>query len=186
MPTRPPSPCPAPGCAALVAGGGYCTEHAQAARRSRDDWYDRTRRVSHAGLAQAKAVRDSARWKRISRQFRAQFPICADPFNVGCAGLAERVNHIESLQLRPDLAWTDANHAPLCTACDARIGALERQGIPTPPLFVGWRIKWKERHQRGTGGESESIQAARATPNGCVKPKRAKNLNPPYPSTSNI
>lgn len=138
MPTRAPMPCRYPQCRELVAGGGYCDAHKQHARGN----YDATTRKQDEGLRAAADFRNSAAWRRVSRMFRASHPVCCDPFREGCTEATAVCNHIESLQLRPDLALHWSNLAPNCTRCDARVGAMERRGEDAAKLFVGWRDRY--------------------------------------------
>lgn len=165
MPQRPASACLHPGCPNLTSAGAYCDAHKRTQRTITCQDYDQMRRRTDSALSVAKDIRSSARWTRVSRAFRARWPMCCDPFKVGCVAISERVNHIEPLRARPDLAWHDSNHAPLCTACDARIGAMERRGESTSALFAGWRDRYR--------GESQTSEVQHERPTGILNPKRA-------------
>lgn len=138
MPTRPPRPCNHPGCPALVSEGSYCAAHQRAKRGD----YDVTTRKQDPSLAQAAALRNTSRWRRLSARFRRAHPICCDPFCEGCDGLTAVANHAVSLQLAPARAYDWENLTPLCTRCDARVGSLERQGKDAASLFAGWRERY--------------------------------------------
>jgi 5-methylcytosine-specific restriction endonuclease McrA len=47
-------------------------------------------------------------------------------------------NHIVPLYRAPELAFTLANVAPCCTACNNAIDAMERKGLDVKPLFKDW------------------------------------------------
>jgi 5-methylcytosine-specific restriction endonuclease McrA len=73
---------------------------------------------------------------------RRKHPLCCDPFKSHgmLPPLMALVNHIVPLRVcyetsRPELAYNLDNLASLCTACDARIGAMERRGEDTTYLF---------------------------------------------------
>ena len=83
------------------------------------------------------------RFKRSAKRkaILKRLPLCLDPFEIhrkdGVSMIAAQVHHIESLQRRPDLAYVLKNLAPLCTACHARIEAMEKKNNPTSHLFMG-------------------------------------------------
>ncbi len=106
---------------------------------------NRTRPTSGHGpvLRDAVRFRNSARWQRFRRWFKARHLFCCDPFGHhhedGTTVMTEHVHHIEPLQNRPDLACVEANCAPLCVTCHGKIEAMERRGEPTQHLFRGWQ-----------------------------------------------
>jgi 5-methylcytosine-specific restriction enzyme A len=138
MPTAAPRPCPHPRCAALVEGGGYCDQHA----RPNDRAYDQGRRKHEPALAMAARIRSSPRWRRIRVASRHRWPICCDPFNTACRRPTDQINHIQPIELRPDLAYLESNHAPVCTACHAQVSAIERRRESTVALFTDWLARY--------------------------------------------
>ena len=132
MPRR---PCWEPGCRALV-DRGYCEQH----RRQTAARYDRQRRADPV-LGQPARIRSSARWQRYRAWLKRRHPFCCDPFGKHGDRLtaAVQVHHVEPLRIRPDLAFTEANTAPVCTACHGRVEAMERTGRDTRHLFAAWR-----------------------------------------------
>lgn len=135
MPTQPPRACAHPGCCALVVTGPRCPDHAKHAPKV---IYDQTTRRNDPALAAAARFRSRPQWKRFRAWFRAQHPLCCDPFRRHGAmpAFAEAVHHVVPLALRPDLGLTPANCRPLCTACHNRIEGMERRGEPTQHLFA--------------------------------------------------
>lgn len=88
-------------------------------------------------------IRNSHRWQRFREWFRRRYPLCCDPFGHhaedGVIEATDHVHHIIGLEERSDLAFDDRNCAPLCTACHARVEAMERRGEPTVHLFKEWQ-----------------------------------------------
>jgi len=141
MPDRAPHPCRAPGCPALVTNARYCAAHAHLAQQSGRD-YDAHVRGDDPALAEAKRIRSTARWTRIAAQEKRQWPVCCDPFKRSCRRVTAVINHIVPLRVDPSLAYVESNHAPLCSACDAAIGRMERADENTAPLFADWRDRY--------------------------------------------
>lgn len=141
MPTKPPTPCRHPGCPALVYSGGYCPQHIKAKPQARR-LYDETTRRNDPALAWAAQVRNSSRWQTVRRIQMQTHSTCFDPFkdHSEYAPLARIANHIIPLRVlfetgQHELAYDLSNLASLCTACDARVGAMERRGEDTRQLF---------------------------------------------------
>ena len=139
MPTQPPSPCRHPGCSALGNdGSGYCPQHTtERGRTQRDRAYDRSTRATDSDLAMAAQIRSSARWQKMRGYIKAKHPLCCDPFrDHPDRPMPTRViNHIKLLAQHPELAFVETNLAPLCSACDGKIKALELKGESTEQLF---------------------------------------------------
>ena len=141
MPSKPPSPCLHPGCRALVPDGAYCDAH----RRQRSTAYAEASRRNtvaaqkdDARLALASRIRDSAEWQRAREVFRAQNPLCCDPFNfhgTQTPSLTKEVHHVIPLIERPDLALDPDNLRPLCLACHHKVEGMERSGKRSQYLF---------------------------------------------------
>ncbi len=97
-----------------------------------DQAYDAQQRAVHPALAWAKRLRSSQRWQDVRRLVLQKHPLCADPFGHhaedGEVILATEVDHVLGLSDRPDLAFTESNLAPLCTACHAKKSGMERAG----------------------------------------------------------
>jgi 5-methylcytosine-specific restriction endonuclease McrA len=86
MPRRAPSPCPTPGCPALVDRAGPCP----ACRNARRQSY----RTSPDARARRK-VYDSRRWAGVRRTVLRAQPYCAEP---DCPELATEVDHVTALR----------------------------------------------------------------------------------------
>lgn len=138
MPTRPITPCRAPGCAALVPTPGYCDAHRSLNCRTT---YDRTKRRDDPSLALAAKLRNSAQWQKVRAIHRQTHPLCCDPFgdHRGFPVPAEQSHHIQPLSTHPELAFAPENLAPLCAACHGKVERMERSGTRTQHLFEGVR-----------------------------------------------
>jgi 5-methylcytosine-specific restriction enzyme A len=107
--------------------------HAERLRRRRGDdrAYDQQRRRTDPGLWHAKHIRSSARWQHLRDLVLSRQPLCADPYGThaaaGAVVPATQVDHIESLTLKPELAFVLSNVQALCTACHGRKSGTERR-----------------------------------------------------------
>lgn len=104
--------------------------------------YDETTRKDDPALAWAKKVRNSAQWQKVRAMHKGVNPCCCDPFKLHgeYPPLGSTTNHITPLRVcfetgRTELAYEWSNLSTLCSSCDARIGAMERKGEDTKPLF---------------------------------------------------
>lgn len=102
--------CAAPGCPALVrvGTGARCPTHAADAAAQRDA-SDAARRADPA------RIYATERWRTFRRWFLARHPLCVD-----CGGLADTVDHLETVRARPDLAFVEDNCRPRCASCHSR------------------------------------------------------------------
>lgn len=129
MPQRPKTICTKPGCNTLT-NGGRCTEHKHTEARR----YDQQRKGSDVSK-----LRASGRYRKFRTYFRANHPICADPFGehlkAGRVEVTRQVHHKVSVANRMDLALVEDNCAGLCTGCHARVEAMERRGESTLHLW---------------------------------------------------
>ena len=105
MPRRPPAPCPAPGCPALVAGGGGCERH-------------RYRRLPRAERPQARFY-STAAWRRLRQHVLAAHPLCGDCATAGRTTAATEVDHVVPIS-RGGAALDEANCRSLCKRCHSR------------------------------------------------------------------
>ncbi len=112
MPRRPPLPCTAPGCGALVEGGGLCPKH----KRQTQAAYDRTR-----GSSAARGY--DRRWRKLRAQVLAGEPLCRECGKIGRVTAATDVDHIVARRR----GGTDdrSNLQPLCGLCHAAKTARE-------------------------------------------------------------
>lgn len=106
--------------------------HAQKQRALRggrapaDRAYDR-RRARDPQLSYAAKVRSSSRWKRLRLSKRKLSPLCEDCVERGITRAAQSVDHIQSIESRPDLAFVMSNLRSLCNPCHAQKSAEERK-----------------------------------------------------------
>ena len=88
----------------------------------------RPKRPSEQQVTQARSIRSTNRWRKLSEAKRRKDPLCEDPF--GDHGIrkvgAQSVHHIQSVELRPDLAFEWANLMSVCNACHNRLDKSER------------------------------------------------------------
>jgi len=140
MAISPKRPCNHPGCRELITTGSYCQQHQHLAPDARKN-YDATTRKNTPELAQAKKIRDSARWQIVRRLHKSLNPCCCDPFDIHRIGaLTTESHHIMGLASRPELAYDMRNLAPLCSACHARIEGMQRRGDDALSIFRGRAI----------------------------------------------
>lgn len=108
------------------------------------------RRRRDPSLAAAAKVRSSGAWAACRKAFRTAHPLCCDPLKLHAdrAEPTQAVHHIRGLA--QDASHRNAtsfdNLAPLCTACHARIEAMERAGRSTAHHFDAFQ---QERRRDG-------------------------------------
>ena len=129
-------PCRYPCCAALLTKSGYCDKHKHYQAKS-NRTYDKLVRAKDPALAEAKRIRSSAKWYKLSRYILASNPICADPYGIhekqGTTGHATQVDHIKPLRTHPELWNTLDNLQCLCTGCHSKKGQDERRRMKSDP-----------------------------------------------------
>ena len=96
----------------------------QAKRRAKGKAYN------PQGETQAKQLRDSHAWERMSKQYRKRFPLCLDPYGHherdGVIVAAVEVHHIVPVTEAPERGLDESNLAQLCRDCHERA---ERGGV---------------------------------------------------------
>lgn len=113
MPTRAPSPCTHPGCAALVHGA-RCKAHADVHRTRK---YKRDRR--ERGTAHERGY--DAKWRRVRRYHLLRNPLCRMCEDEGRTTPAQDVDHIVPFTSKSDSRRLDpSNLQSLCKACHNR------------------------------------------------------------------
>lgn len=124
MPTRAPTPCRFPGCAAVVPAPGYCDQHRVAVHRD----YGRARR----GFDTEIGFYQSARWRAVRAAFLREHPLCGACAARGRVVPAVVADHV--VPLKDGGARFDAvNLQALCISCHNRKTARESAGRRTPP-----------------------------------------------------
>ena len=68
--------------------------------------------------AQARKLRNTRRWQKLSKLKRQEHPLCEY-----CGTAGSQVHHIQGLAERPDLAYDWDNLATVCTACHSKLEA---------------------------------------------------------------
>lgn len=99
-----------PTCPNPAGPGGKCPDHARAADA------DRNRRRTTS-----LEVYRSARWRRLRKRILLERTYCEE----GCGRVAKHVDHEIRVELRPDLAWSEANLRALCHPCHSSKTARE-------------------------------------------------------------
>ncbi len=91
---------------------------------------------------------DKRRWRRGSKQFLAENPLCRMCQEVGRTKLAQLVDHIVPHRGDPELFWDRANWQGLCSTCHSgakasfeRTGKMRGCDVDGTPLDPGhhWR-----------------------------------------------
>ena len=82
---------------------------------------------------EGKKVRNSIRWKVLSKYMRKIQPTCPDPFGVHGAKVvpSEEVHHIEPILEAPHKAYDPSNLISLCRSCHRRADILNQ----TDPIY---------------------------------------------------
>jgi hypothetical protein len=112
-------------------------------RSWRDKAYDKTVRLVDPGLRRAKQIRNSIRYQRFRKWFKAKWLTCCDPLNwhPETVEATAECHHIKGLRYRPDLAYSEEWCAPLCSLCHGKVHGMQRSGKPTEHLFESFRQK---------------------------------------------
>lgn len=78
-----------------------------------------------AGLGEVRAVRNSNRWRRLSKLFLGRNPLCSDPFKYhvqdGVTVASEHTHHIVPLAVDISKAYEWSNLQALCSSCHRQI-----------------------------------------------------------------
>ena len=105
-------------------------------RQQQDRAYE-TRRAADPALAASKRFRNSRAWQKCRDAFKAQFPLCVDPFKMHPLEYrpTEAVHHIVGLTEDITRGLDFDNLAPVCVQCHNKLEAWARLGKPTAHLF---------------------------------------------------
>jgi len=106
MPGKPKRPCRWPGCPEVIEGGGWCDAHKKQHRQADD-----RRRGSAASRGYG------ARWRKASRQFLRENPLCRHHQQQGIVKAATVTDHTIPHKGDQDLFWDRNNWQPLCDEC---------------------------------------------------------------------
>jgi 5-methylcytosine-specific restriction protein A len=108
----------------LLDKSGYCPAHADQPKQRRRD-YETYRRNRNPELKLSQDLRNTARWRKVRKQFLADHPLCADPrgdhARAGVTRDAKQVHHIKPLVTHPELAFTRSNLMAVCHRCHFKI-----------------------------------------------------------------
>jgi 5-methylcytosine-specific restriction enzyme A len=113
MPVAALRPCLAPRCPNLVPRG-YCTDHADLARR-----YDRDRSSDPI-----RKLYWTPRWRACSKWYLRGHPFCAL-----CGERATVTDHVQPAHEAPEKFWDADYHRSLCHACNTRAARSRRMGV---------------------------------------------------------
>ena len=89
-----------PTCPNPAGPGGKCDTHASLSEAQRN-----------ARRAVSRSIYLSKRWKKLRRRKLLDDPYCEEP---DCRAVATDVDHVERIELRPDLAYEITNLRSLC------------------------------------------------------------------------
>ena len=109
------------------------------ATRAKSDRLYRKIRNADPKLAAAERIRNGMPWRRFAKVFKANHPLCCNPFGLHTLVGVKDVHHVQSLIDRPELAYDEENCRSLCRSCHNRVEAMERNGKRTKGLFDGCR-----------------------------------------------
>ena len=113
MPYAPPHPCAHPGCPRLT-NKRRCPQH------QRQEWKEQDRnRPSSAARGYG------AEWRKASRQFLRENPLCAECMKAGKLRAAKVTDHIVPHKGDMLLFWDRSNWRALCWRCHSRKTAKE-------------------------------------------------------------
>lgn len=84
----------------------------------------------------ARRLRASSRWVKLSAYMRKKYPVCYNPFNDHSVVEAAEVHHIFRIADYPELAYEKDNLVTLCKRCHGIITSLEGKDIDTQWLFA--------------------------------------------------
>jgi 5-methylcytosine-specific restriction enzyme A len=113
MPYAAPHPCAHPGCPKLTHDR-RCREH------RREEWKEQDR-----NRPSAVARGYGSEWRKASRQFLRENPLCAECLKTGRLRPSEVTDHIVPHKGNMTLFWDSANWQPLCWRCHSRKTAKE-------------------------------------------------------------
>jgi 5-methylcytosine-specific restriction enzyme A len=76
--------------------------------------------------------RGTRRWRKLRAMVLSREPLCRDPYGThqtqARVEVAQELDHIVGVLVKPDLAFDPSNLQPLCRACHARKSQAERAG----------------------------------------------------------
>ncbi len=116
MPTRAPTPCRFPGCAAVVAVPGYCDQHRVAVHRE----YGRARR----GFDTERTFYQSRKWRAARAAYLREHPLCGHCEGRGLLVAAVVVDHVTPVK-DGGARYAAFNLQSLCVSCHNRKTARE-------------------------------------------------------------
>lgn len=116
MPPKPKKPCAHPGCKNLVQGERYCLQH----KKESQQRYDKERGTS------AQRGYD-ARWRRESKLFLNEHPLCAECLKGGNEVPAVLVDHTEPHKGDPKIFWDKSKWQGLCW-CHHSVKTAQKDG----------------------------------------------------------
>jgi 5-methylcytosine-specific restriction protein A len=112
------TPCPVPGCGALVLGGGRCGDHrvedVKAVRERRNDWRKRNPQPSRHERGYTN------KWHAARTAFLLRHPLCKHCADAGRLTPANVVDHIIDHKGDAQLFWDFGNWQALCASCHNR------------------------------------------------------------------
>lgn len=118
MPTRGPRVCSRPGCREVAATGRYCTDCTTVVQTQSDE---------RRGTAASRGY--GRRWRRESKAYLAEHPLCARHQRAGKVRAASLVDHVRPHRGDMALFWDKDNWESLCKTCHDHKTATEDGGF---------------------------------------------------------
>lgn len=88
---------------------------------------------------EARKLRQTRRWRKLSESVRREHAFCVDPLGVHEKLKRPKpstcVHHIVGIEKQPELAFSRSNLAALCQSCHNELERRERAGESTKHLF---------------------------------------------------
>lgn len=109
MPRKPKKPCKAPGCRNLTEKT-YCEEHDKIRLKSYKD-YNRYKRDKDS-----EAFYNSSPWRKLSKEYRINHPLCELCLSIGIYTPAQMVDHIVPIR-QGGARLDESNLQSLCYRC---------------------------------------------------------------------
>lgn len=129
--------------------------------------------------SEARKIRASAQWRKLSEQLRSQNVLCSDPFGIhaaaGTAALATAVHHKAEVSIAPHKAFALDNLICVCGLCHAALHRSRRAAVALEDiLFAAFPELADAPVDHTTKG------AAERTPDGQTSPAPSENARGLY------
>jgi len=129
MPFKPKHPCSYSGCPKITSSR-FCEKHERSVKK-KSQQYDRER-----DQTEERQWIHSPRWRKASRMFLDEHPLCAECERKGRTTGAYLVDHIESHRGDHEKFWNQSNWQSMCGSCHSSKTNKEDGGYGNPPGAV--------------------------------------------------